>query len=87
MRLRKQFSVVRLIAIAACLSAVAVYWSADPIPVYACLGDCCVCTSAGVDYSDGDCKGKAECRCTYENQVCTGCSWLQNSVNCIPAGD
>jgi hypothetical protein len=83
MRLLKQTSRVRLIAMVACLSAVAVYWSFNPIPAYACEeSGCCTCVSGGVEYSDGDCKGKAECRCTYEGTTCTGCSWLQGSANC-----
>jgi len=83
MPLLKSISYLRLIAVAACLSAVVAYSTYTPKVVYACAeGGCCACVSNGVEYSGGDCKGKAECVCMYQNQQCVGCQWVQNSANC-----
>jgi hypothetical protein len=83
MPLLKSISYFRLIAVTACLSAVVAYSSYTPKVAYACAeGGCCVCVSAGVEYSGGDCKGKAECVCMYQNGQCVGCQWVQGSSNC-----
>lgn len=82
MLILKSISRLRVIAIAACLSAAVVYSSFAPKIVYACEGgDCCVCYDGGQAYSNGACKGNRECVCN--TQPTCSCSWIQ-SAGCQP---
>lgn len=84
MLILKSISRIRVIAVAACLSAAVVYSSFTPKTAYACEeGGCCVCYSEGKEYSNGDCKGGRECVCNTVPSC--SCSWIQSG--CQPTND
>jgi hypothetical protein len=84
MRILKPISLLRSIAIAACLAAAVVYSSFAPQPVFACgEAGCCGCDNG--QYSHGACQGTAQCMCMTEPSC--SCWWVQPSPLCQPIID
>jgi hypothetical protein len=75
MSLPGKTTLIRLVAIVACLMAFSVYSASAPSGSYAAS-----CTCGGG--MDNKCDGADRCVCFSLNGACTKCEWSNNDANC-----